>query len=501
MSASGVEAASDTFAASREQFDTVLAWLGGEDAAGLEHAELEAGLQVTGRELLRRLLADHLELRARDEVRLDAVVDVAGVARGAAEAGHVRTLATVFGDVTVERLAYRRRGHANLHPAAAALNLPVERHSHGLRRLAAVEATRGSFDDTVDAVERATGQQLGKRQTEALAARSAVDFDGFYASRPPPAADPDDVVVLSCDGKGVVMRPDALRAATAKAAADAVTKLPTRLSKGEKRNRKRMATVAAVYDLTPVPRTPADVLPADDDTAPTAAPAAAGKWLMASVVNDTATVVQAMFAQADRRDPDHTRTWVALVDGNNHQIDRINTEARTRSVDVTIIVDFVHVLEYLWRAAWSFFVEGDPDAEAWVADQARAVLAGHATRVAAAIRRKATYHRLAAARRANADTAANYLVNKAPYLDYATALAAGWPIATGVIEGACRHLVADRMDLTGARWGLHGAEAVLKLRAIHSNGDFDDYWRYHRAQEKRRNHTQRYANNAIPQAA
>jgi hypothetical protein len=87
------------------------------------------------------------------------------------------------------------------------------------------------------------------------------------------------------------------------------------------------------------------------------------------------------------------------------------------------------------------------------------------------------------------------------YLGYPTALKQGWPIATGIIEGACRHLVKDRMDLTGARWGLHGAEAVLKLRALRCNDDFDAYWRYHLAQEQRRIHRSRYADNVIPRAA
>ena len=87
------------------------------------------------------------------------------------------------------------------------------------------------------------------------------------------------------------------------------------------------------------------------------------------------------------------------------------------------------------------------------------------------------------------------------YLHYPTVLKKGWPIATGIIEGACRHLVKDRMDLTGARWGLHGAEAVLKLRAIRCNGDFDAYWSYHLGKEQRRVHRSRYADNRIPQAA
>ena len=132
---------------------------------------------------------------------------------------------------------------------------------------------------------------------------------------------------------------------------------------------------------------------------------------------------------------------------------------------------------------------------------ATAVLAGHATRVAGALRRQATKASLDRGRRAGADTAATYLTNKRAYLDYPTALAQGWPIATGVIEGACRHLVKDRMDITGARWGLNGAENILKLRAVHSNGDFDQYWNYHLAQERQRVHQTRYAENEIPQAA
>jgi hypothetical protein len=231
------------------------------------------------------------------------------------------------------------------------------------------------------------------------------------------------------------------------------------------------------------------------------APTAKHKWLTASVVDDAASVVATVFDEAERRDPAHEHTWVALVDGNNHQIDRIRVEATRRDVKVSIVVDFIHVLEYLWRAAWSFFDEGDPAAEGWVHDKAHTVLDGKASIVAAAIRRKATRLGLDAAERANADRAADYLLNKAPYLGYPAALAAGWPIATGVIEGACRHLVKDRMDITGARWGLPGAEAVLKLRALRSNGDFDAYWRYHLEQERRRVHESRYLNGHIPQAA
>jgi hypothetical protein len=494
------------FAGSRERLEGIIGWLGGESATELEHSQLESRLAVEGRELLCALLQDHLDLRAERELRVEGVQDDQGVARRAVESGHQRPLASVFGEVTVRRLAYRRRGQENLYPADGVLNLPPERASHGVRRLVAVESSRGSFDDATDQVRERTGLRIGKRQVEELARLAAADFEEFYATQARSADeennddDDDDVLVLSADGKGIVMRPDALRPATAQAAQRAAPKLKTRLSRGEKRNRKRIAEVGAVYKVQAAPRTAADVLAsAEEKTLP--APKAKRKWLCASVVEDAAAVVAKVFDEAQRRDPEHKRVWVALVDGNNHQIDRINAEAKARKVKVTILVDVVHVLEYLWGSAWCFFAEGDPAAETWVHEKALAVLEGKAGLVAAAIRRKATRLGLDGEKRGKADRAADYLLNKRRYLDYPAALDNGWPIATGVIEGACRHLVKDRMDLTGARWGLEGAEAILKLRALRSNGDFARYWRYHLAQERHRTHASRYANGVIPHAA
>ena len=506
MTAGPLSTDTDAFAASRALFGSTLDWLDGAEAAGLDHAQLETQLQGKGRELLRQLFQDSMDLRAARERPRAEVLDADAMARTRVESGHTRALTTVFGEVSVSRMAYRAPGRANLHPADAELNLPAEKHSHGLRQLAAIEAARGSFDDTVAAIDRHTGVRLGKRQVEQLAVAAAADFDDFYAQRTPPQPDPGDdpkrtsVLVCSVDGKGIVMRPDALRPATAKAADTATTKLRTRLSKGEKRNRKRLAEVGAVYHAAPVPRTAADIL-AGSGQPHQPAPVAVDKWLTASVIDDAATVISAVFDEADRRDPNHQLTRIALVDGNNHQIDRIHTEAAARGIDITIIVDFIHVLEYLWKAAWCFHDEADPAAETWVRDKATAILDGHARAVAAGIRRRATRNRLAEPQRAAADTCADYLTAKAPYLNYSRALQSGWPIATGVIEGACRHLVKDRLDITGARWGLTGAEAILKLRALHSNGDFDIYWQYHLQREHNRVHQTRYLNGQIPRAA
>jgi hypothetical protein len=492
------------FAATYEQFDELVGFMAGDESAGLSHGELEQRLATKGRDLLRQLFQDHLDLRAGNETPLAGVVDAGGVARPYIEVGHTRALLTVFGEVVVDRYAYRAKHQPNLHPADGALNLPPGRHSHGLARLSAVESSRGSFDEAVTAIGRGTGVQMGKRQVETLARASAVDFEAFYSVSPRHRCAEDDIIVISADGKGIVMRHDSLRPATAKAAAGSVAKLETRVSKGEKKDRKRMATVGSVYEATPVARTSADIMA--PGTTPERrekreAPKAKNKWLTASVAHDAAFVVASLFDEAQRRDPAHARTWVALVDGNNHQIDRIKTEAATRNLEVTIVIDFIHVLEYLWSAAWSFFPEGDPRAERWVREKATAVLDGKASTVAASIRRKATTLRLDTNKRDGADKCAKYLLNKRDHLDYPTALTNGWPIATGIIEGACRHLIKDRLDITGARWGLDGAEAILKLRAIRSNRDFDTYWNYHINQEHHRVHESRYSAGVIPKAA
>jgi hypothetical protein len=122
----------------------------------------------------------------------------------------------------------------------------------------------------------------------------------------------------------------------------------------------------------------------------------------------------------------------------------------------------------------------------WVHERSRLILQGDALQVAERIRARVPGSKLTAAQRKSALEAATYLTNKAPHLDYPTALARGWPIATGVIEGACRHLVADRLEIGGARRGPDTAEAILTLRAIVTNGDYPDYWHHHQQQAHHR---------------
>ncbi|WKK26882.1 ISKra4 family transposase [Streptomyces olivoreticuli] len=337
---------------------------------------------------------------------------------------------------------------------------------------------------------RRCGPVLGKRQLARLLVEAAKDIDAFYDAKAVEPCPASTVLVLSVDGKGIVMRPEALREATRQAAAKRRHTFRTRLAAGEKSARKRMATLGVVYDAEPAPRRPHDVIAPPGGRGgsyvPRPGPAARGKWLCGSVVHDAEHVVRRVFEHAEARDPDHRRCWVVLVDGARHQLDLIQAEARLHHAEVHIVIDIVHVLEYLWTASWCFHHAGDQAAEGWVAAHALAVLNGDAAEVADAIQDQADQTGPTAGQRQGADTCVRYLRTKDAFLRYDQALEAGWPIATGIIEGAARHLIADRLDISGARWGLDGAEAVLKLRAVSSNGDLDAYWKHHLAAEHQR---------------
>jgi hypothetical protein len=202
--------------------------------------------------------------------------------------------------------------------------------------------------------------------------------------------------------------------------------------------------------------------------------------------------------EADRRDPDHRRPWLLLVDGNPTQIKLARAQAAKRGIRLVVVLYIIHVIEYLWRAAWRFHAEGDAAAEVWVSERLRRVLEGKVSDVAAGIRRSATLRGLDAKARENVDDAADYLLKYKRLMRYDDFLAQGLPIATGVIEGACRYLVKDRMDITGARWSLRGAEAVLKLRALRACGDLDEYWTFHRDRDLERNHVPQFHPDELP---
>ena len=489
------------FSEAEAKFAELVGHLQSEEAQGMTHSELERELEEKGRELLRAVYQAHLDTRGPGEAS-EPVVDASGEERTSKRL-HERDLATVFGKVEVRRLGYGAEGADSLHPLDGDLNLPQELYSHELRRRAAEEVAKGSYDEAVATLARSSGSAVPKRQVEELVVRAAQDFDAFYEqqSTEAEAASSGPLLVLSFDGKGVVMRHADLRPATQKAAAQRRQRLSKRLSKGEKRNAKRMATVAAVYTVARFVRTPQQV---SGTLAPVHVaeiqqrPRPEAKRVWASLEKDPEQVIEQAFEEANRRDPEHKKSWVALVDGDPNQLRLLHRIQRRHGVELTVVLDLIHVVEYLWKAASVFCAEASRELEDWVSRRLLNILQGRACDVAAGMRRSATLRGLNLAQRDAADTAADYLLRHAGYLRYDQYLAAGLPIATGVIEGACRHLVKDRMELTGARWGLAGAEAVLRLRALRSSGDFDDYWIFHETQEHQRNHASRYTPQKVP---
>jgi hypothetical protein len=485
---------------SRQSFEGVVERLDSEEARLMTHSELERELEKMGRDLMRQLLQDHLDLRGSGETE-GPVQGVDGTRRTQVRI-HERKLETIFGTVTVDRAGFPRKGEKSLHPLDGELNLPPERYSLDLRRRVAEEAAKSSFDETLASIGKSTGGHVPKRQTEELAMRAAKDFDAFYAMRQADGTreiTPGAFLVISVDGKGVVMRTEDLREQTRKAAEAREHKMTTRLSKGEKKNAKRMATVATVYTIDPLERQPEDIItPKNPETPTPPRPRPQDKRVWASIEKTPEEVIEQAFREAACRDPAREKTWVALVDGNQTQIRILRRMAKKKGIELTIIVDIIHVIEYLWDAGRVFCPESGQELEDWVQTRLLNVLYGKAGYVAGGMRRSATRRNLDAKTRKPVDDCARYLLNHTSYLKYTDYLAQGMPIATGVIEGACRHLVKKRMEVAGARWSLAGAEAVLRLRALRSSHDFDAYWCFHEAQEHKRNHQASYANGVVP---
>lgn len=480
----------DQYFLARQHLGRIITNLQSPTLLGSSHGDVEALIQDEGRELQRLLMQAHLNERSSLEEKQEGVIGQDGIVRPHCRDACKKNLTTIFGQVVVQRKSYSDRQLRAIFPLDEELNLPAaHKYSACLQRLIAELVPNSSFEDTSSTISHLTGNNVGKRQIEEVTQHITQDFESYYHQRVPDKESKSDILVMSCDGKGIVMRKEDLREATRKAAQEKKRKLETRLSKGEKRNRKRMSTVAAIYGVAPYLRTAEQILGGEEEKAtPPSRPKPTNKRVWASIEAEMEAVIESMFEEALRRDPTQARTWLVLVDGSEPQLRAIERVVKRCQVEVTIIQDFVHVLEYLWKAAYCFNPEGTKEADEWVKERALGILRGRTSSVAAGIRRSATRRELEDNRRKAADKCANYLLKNKNRLAYDEALKKGWPIATGVIEGACRYLVKDRMDITGARWSLKGAEAVLRLRALHAHGQTDQYMEFHQKKEKIRNY-------------
>jgi hypothetical protein len=497
------------FSCSMEKFEALVTELQDPRLQNAQHEDIEILVEERGREVLRQLVEDHLALRA-PAMPVDAEVTGSdGEVRRNRRAMR-RSLTSIFGTVRVDRIGYRGHGLDALTPLDAVLNLPPDRYSHGVRRKVAALVGKTSFEDAAATMSKSTGAPVPKRQVEQMTQALAEDFDAYYEQRSAePVEETASLLVLSFDGTGVHMRPEALREATRnrREQAQEQDQWPAPGGSGPQRNNgTRSATVSVCYEIQPYPRTFQDILRDLRPVKPVAAankgrgsrPKPQAKRVSASLDKSVRQVVREGFEQALHRDPAKLKQWVVLLDGHEHQLEAVQTQAALMGVHVTVIMDMIHVAGYVWAAAKALYPDDFAERRAWVMNKLAHILWGDARTMAAAMRRSATMRKLGTKEREPIDRCANYLLKYQDYLRYDDALARGLPITTGVIEGVCRHLVKDRMAITGARWGLEGGESVLRLRALLLNGDLDDYLDFHKTRELERNHLSRYDQARVP---
>jgi hypothetical protein len=519
------DSARDPFERAHSLFGEMLAWLEA-SAHDADHRVLEEGLRERGNEILRAAYQGHLDQRHRREREALRAAPPDGIEVRTRK----RSLETLFGRVQVRRAArsprrvrpriegapsprrgVRRQGAARdaAMPADGRLALPRQIYSAPLQEQAMLNVVGASYASVGESIDRQTAGHIPHRPLLQLARCCAQDVDAFYAQRSPPTlvdeSSPTRLLeVMSGDGKGVRMRPEGLREETRKLAeqqaASAIKGDPMAQRQARSHDR-RMAVVTANWEQEPRVRAPEDIL--RDLTAPRTGkprkkqreegprkdlPRPRNKRVRASLEHGSRARIEEVFAEADRRDPSRVRPRVMLVDGSISQLLHVTETAAKLGISVTIIVDVIHVLHYLWKLSKQLSTGDDGVRETWVREHLMRLMTRPAHLVLSGLRQSATLLKLRGDAREAVDDAVGYLERNSAHLDYGAYLRAGMPIATGVIEGACRHLVQDRMGITGACWGLDGGEAVLKLRSVWTSGDWDPYWNFHLQQEHRRNY-------------
>jgi hypothetical protein len=301
----------------------------------------------------------------------------------------------------------------------------------------------------------------------------AQEVLAFYEQVDPHLPDPlATLLVVQADGKGVPL------------VKDSDPKAVVRPGKGAKPGKKE-ALVTSVYTQAPAPRTPESVTTSlfhpEIQTTPLPRSGPHDKWLWATLEGKSAALLVTA-EQVRRREGAHIVGRLALTDG----AEALQTRVRTQFPHFTLILDFIHADEYLWKAANALLGETAPERTAWVEARTLQMLSGQTTVVIADLKEIASGKQTSKTARQILISVAAYYERNLGYMEYDKYLAAGWPIASGVIEGACRHLVKDRCELSGMRWTQTGAEALLRLRSVAENGDWESFHAYRRHQRQER---------------
>lgn len=377
-------------------------------------------------------------------------------------------------DVYAERETQRQE----VVPLDAKLGMPEGNISYLLQKWSGTKCVKESYEESRATLLGILGFAPSVNCLEDLVARAAEHAEVYFGQQPP--VDPTteaEILVATSDCKGVPMRQiDAPRTKPG----DVPRPKRKRLKKGEKNGQKRMACVGGVYSVAPFRRTAADVL--DEilrrEKQPQR-PKPQNKRLRAVLtrqvdgedVNAKEVVFDWLAKEVHDRDPQNQRTVVAIMDGET----KLRDLQELKIARAIGILDIWHVTEYLWKLAYCFHSEGSGEAEAFVETYLRKLLEDDVGRVIGGIRQMATKRKLPKRKREKVEDCLSYFANRCDHMKYREYLAAGYPIGSGVVEGACRHLVKDRMEQTGMRWRIAGAQAVLSLRAIYVNDDWEPF--------------------------
>jgi len=471
----------------RAQFETVLEGVLSTEAqtvtADTMERRLLSQLLALGRSLFALFLATRAATTAADVHR-----DPAGVERPY-HGERTRAYLSIFGRLAVARPYFYRNGVGGVAPVDALLSLPPTVCADLVRETAEELGVEGAYHKGLGVLRRLLELKLSTRTLQEQVAEDAPDVEAFYAQQaPPPVTDEAAILVVQADGKGVpILRPT-------------TTTTPVRLGKGQKHGGKKEATLTATYTIAPAIRTPEAVVESLFAAAGTAGSARAdqpertgpqGKRLWATLAGKDAALTEAA-AHVARRDGAHLTHRVALTDGSQALQERVQRQFPT----FTLVLDLIHATEYLWKAATALLGETNARRTAWVKARTLQLVRSQSAGVVADLRHLADTPGRTRRVRTVLTKVAAYLERNAPYMDYAAYLAWGWPIATGVIEGACRHLVKDRCALSGMRWTIDGAESLLHLRCVHENGDWDAYHAFRRRQRHQRLYAVPYPDDA-----
>jgi hypothetical protein len=401
------------------------------------------------------------------------------------ECPHDRRFVSVFGELMIPRYVYgtRETQKHEVIPTDAVLSLPEGDFSHLLQEWDQAFCVQGSHAESQRTVERILGIGQSVRSLEQMNVSMAESVEAFRSSQPkPPAREEGSILVLTADGKGVPMRRDAERDPPA---------VHGRRKKGEKANKKRMACVGGVYTIEPFVRTAEDVVEEVlRDARRSDRPDPCHKQLRAELtreidgaeVNGKDRIFSWFAEQVKIRNPRDRKPVVCVMDGERALWKKLTS----LMLGVVCILDIFHVLERLWQAAHCFHPEGSDAAQAFVTDRLLRLLRGEVGYVIGGLKQMATKQKLKGSKSKQLSAVIGYLERNRRFMRYDEYLAEGFPIGSGVAEGACRHLVKDRMELTGMRWRVPGAQAMLDLRAVYLNGDWETFQQHRIKQERRR---------------